>query len=93
MVLRGHDRSVGGVGLSPDARRIATASDDGTVRIWDLTSKGNPLVLHGHGDQIYEVVFSPDGQRIASTGHDGTAGYGAQQKEHSWQYYAATTRR
>jgi WD40 repeat protein/serine/threonine protein kinase len=37
--LHGHNRSVFGVSFSPDGRRLATSSGDGTVKIWD----GTPL--------------------------------------------------
>jgi WD40 repeat protein len=37
--LHGHKGSVFGVSFSPDGRRLATSSGDGTVKIWD----GTPL--------------------------------------------------
>jgi hypothetical protein len=70
--LRGHDGPVYGVAFSPNRQQIASASDDGTVRIWQPASGTNPLVLRGHEGQVWGVAFSPNGQRVASAGQDGT---------------------
>src|SRR5690606_24845633 len=43
---------------------------DRAVRVWDLSTGGDPAVLHGHDDYVYPVAFSPDGRTIASGGWD-----------------------
>jgi WD40 repeat protein len=54
------------------ARLLASASGDGTVRVWDVTSGTERVRLSGHDGSVLSVVFSPDGTRLASGGEDGT---------------------
>jgi WD40 repeat protein len=75
--LSGHRGMIYSVAFSPDGKRMATASADGTVKVWDVSNvkelSGNPLTLSGHAGAIYRVVFSPDGRRLATACQDGTS--------------------
>ncbi len=71
--LRGHTSEVLGVAAGPDGRRLATASADGTARIWDARTGEQITVCAGHADQVRGPAFSPDGRRLATVSADGTA--------------------
>ncbi|WNG19635.1 WD40 repeat domain-containing serine/threonine-protein kinase [Cystobacter fuscus] len=69
--LEGHGGKVNGMALSGDGQRLVSASDDETLRLWDLASRTS-RVLRGHTGPVLEVRFSPDGRRILSFGADDT---------------------
>src|SRR5262249_32746274 len=53
-------------------RRIATASLDKTVRVWNADGTGEPLVLRGHEDKVEWAAWSPDGRHVVSASNDKT---------------------
>jgi CHAT domain/WD domain, G-beta repeat len=61
-----------GVAFSPDGRRLATASQDKTARIWDTTN-GNQLHELAHANMVRGVAFSPDGRWLATASSDKNA--------------------
>jgi serine/threonine protein kinase len=71
-VYRGHSLSVTAVAWSPDGKRIASASRDGTVQVWDAVDGGHIFTYFGHDFEVNAVAWSPDGKRIASAGYDYT---------------------
>jgi WD40 repeat protein len=67
----GH-RAISSVAISPDGSLIATASRDGTARIWDLKTGRVLHTLVGHRAAVTSIAFSPDGKDVltASADHD-----------------------
>src|SRR5205814_642875 len=65
-----------GVAFHPDSRRLASASFDGRVRVWDARTGEVIRELSGHGGRVNSVAFSPDGQRLVTAGSDGTVRLG-----------------
>jgi WD40 repeat protein/tRNA A-37 threonylcarbamoyl transferase component Bud32 len=69
--LHGHADGVLAVAFSPDGARIASASADSTIKVWDRSSQKEVFTLRGHAAAVTAVAFSPDGLRLASGSADG----------------------
>jgi tetratricopeptide (TPR) repeat protein len=71
--LIGHTAEVVGIAFSPDGRRIATASFDRTIKLWDTATGREVFTLRGHTAGLLMLAFSLDGRRIVSGSIDFTA--------------------
>jgi WD40 repeat protein/serine/threonine protein kinase len=72
MTCYGHLNHVNGVVFSPDGTRIAAASTDKTIRIWDAQTGEEVATLTGHTAAVVTVAYSPDGTKLASGSDDST---------------------
>ena len=70
--LQGHAGRVNAVALTPDGQRVVSASDDGTLKVWDLESGREMRTLQGHADWVNAVALTPDGHRAVSASIDNT---------------------
>ncbi len=59
--------------LSPDGRRLATASYDRTARVWESATGRLLLPALHHAAMVTEARFSPDGRRLLTVCEDNTA--------------------
>ena len=69
--LSGHSHRVCKLSYHPSGRYIASASYDGTWRLWDVASAKELLLQEGHSKELYSIAFQPDeGSLVASGGLD-----------------------
>jgi WD40 repeat protein len=69
-LLGRHLGRVESVAFAPNGSHVASASNDGTVIVWDLS--GGHVTLRGHRGRVNDVGFSSGGTTVVSGGIDGT---------------------
>jgi eukaryotic-like serine/threonine-protein kinase len=57
---------------SPDGTWIASGCVDGSVWVWDATTRRTQATYYGHMSEVNTVAWSPDSRQIASGSSDGT---------------------
>ena len=70
--LERHMGSVSSVSFSPDGTTLASGSEDGAVKLWEVGTETNSATFSGHTGPVFSVSFSPDGTTLASGSEDGT---------------------
>ncbi|GAB1541611.1 hypothetical protein NUACC21_42820 [Scytonema sp. NUACC21] len=71
-ILTGHTNSVYAVVISPDGKQAVSASDDKTLKIWNLATGEVEKTLTGHKYCIRTVAITPDGKLVVSASLDKT---------------------
>jgi WD40 repeat protein len=71
--LRGHTVAVNDLRFSPDGSRIATVSDDGTIKFWISTTEDEVFSIQNNNGGFVWLEFSRDGNRLLAGGFDRTA--------------------
>jgi WD40 repeat protein len=66
----GHSDNVTSLAFSPDGKMLATASEDHSIKLWDVAAGRLLRTLQGHAKGVSAVAFSPDGTLLASGGKD-----------------------
>jgi WD40 repeat protein len=68
-LLHGHTDTVFVLSFSPDGSLLASASNDGTIRVWQFPDGSERAILPVSCNLVPCVVFSPDGRWLATPGH------------------------
>jgi len=71
--LHGHRQRINSVAFAPDGRAIATASGDGTAKLWDAETGQCVATLTGHDGCVNSACFFPDGRALLTAANDCTA--------------------
>jgi WD40 repeat protein len=58
--------------VTPDSKVLISASDDATIRFWDLSNGRCFRTLKAHTGGIRGITLSPDGMKLASASWDRT---------------------
>jgi WD40 repeat protein len=70
--LTGHTARPYRPAFSPDGKRLASGSENFTVRVWAVASGWEELTLTGHQQWVWCVAFDPQGMRLLSADGGGT---------------------
>jgi WD40 repeat protein/mono/diheme cytochrome c family protein len=69
-LLQGHKDSVCDIAFAADGRSVVSASEDKTIRMWDLGSGAERRHCVGHTDEVSSVALTTDGRYILSGSRD-----------------------
>ena len=70
--LIGHSDMVRAVAVTQDGQYAISASDDGSVIVWDWRTPKEAGRLEGHTDWVYDMVLTRDDRRVFSVSQDRT---------------------
>ena len=67
-----HRGTINALTFLPNGKRLASAGDDGTIRIWDSATGKSQRTLRGHVGGVNTLALSNDSKRLVSRGEDDT---------------------
>lgn len=72
MTLSGHYNSIRHVTFNVSGDKLASAEENGKIKIWDSKSGDKLVDINGHAGNVHSVSFNDDGSLLASGGADRT---------------------
>ncbi len=70
--MTGHSSEVNALAVTPDGKQAVSASDDQTLKVWDLVSGRELRTLTGHSNSVNAVAVTPDSKHAVSASSDHT---------------------
>jgi WD40 repeat protein len=70
--LAGHTSDVTACTVTPDGRHVVSASEDGTLKVWELATGRPVATLQGHTRAVTACVVTSDGRHVVSASRDRT---------------------
>ncbi|PTL76439.1 TIR domain-containing protein [Vitiosangium sp. GDMCC 1.1324] len=70
--LEGHAGGVNGCAVTPDGKRVVSASGDGTLKVWEVETGRELATLKGHAGGVNGCAVTPDGRCVVSASRDKT---------------------
>ena len=67
-----HSDGVRACAIAPDGKTVVSASDDHTLKLWDLPSGKEIRTFTGHQNIVWGCAVSPDGKNVVSASEDQT---------------------
>ena len=69
-VQRGHTRAINSLAFSPDGKLLVSASDDHTLKLWEVETGRELRTFNGHKNDVNKVLFHPNGEWVISGSSD-----------------------
>src|SRR5262249_24004897 len=66
LTLSRHDDEVTAVAVTPDSRQALSASEDGTLKLWELATGELRHTFAGHNASVSAIAVTPDGHHVLS---------------------------
>jgi WD40 repeat protein len=70
VTLKGHTGRINSVAFSPDGKRLASVSDDGHLKVWDLATQRELFDAEGAAPNRNTVRFTADDSTVVALGSD-----------------------